>query len=146
MAPLPSSRVIPAGWSEHHRPTAEGGMTAVCRIIGPGERTSKYGEPAPVVLVDRVKCRVQQHNQSNEGVQAGRETYTREYLVSLPVKLPGRVLAGTPGHTIIITEAKDPELVGRAFRVEQVLHGSEVWQRDLLCTDDLTMNQRQGDV
>lgn len=119
-------------------------MTAVCRIVAPGERTSKYGEPVPVVLVDGVKCRVQQHNQSNEGVQAGREAYTREYLVSLPVELPGRVLAGTPGHTIIITEAKDSELVGRALRVEQVLHGSEVWQRDLLCTDDLTMNQRQG--
>ncbi|MCT1368404.1 DUF6093 family protein [Rothia sp. p3-SID1597] len=152
MAPLRSSRVIPTGWAAHHQPVATGTMTAVCRIwdrvVGP---PVGLDGPGPDMLTARnVPCRVQELKSAGEGsaVPAGQEVTERRYLITVPVKTPVHFKTGTRGHQIEVTDVRedgDPMLVGRRFDVIQVMTGSEVWERDLVCIDNQTQNEKGGD-
>lgn len=131
--PIPGSRVIPAGWSAHHRPTATGTMTGRLEVYAPAPRSSILdaggGEP---VAVD-IPCRVQQLNRASNGANVGQETHLRDYLITVPAGTPVRFRAGQGGHTLRITQADNPDTVGDWFTVKQVMRGSLTWEIDLIC-------------
>lgn len=152
MAPLRSTRVVPANWAAHHRPVAEETMTAVCRIWdrAAGPPVGLDGPGPDLLAAHRVPCRVQELKSAGEGTvqPAGQEVTERRYLITVPVTTAVYFKTGTRGHQIEITgtrENGDPMLTGRRFDVIQVMTGSEVWERDLICVDNQTQNEKDGD-
>ena len=133
MAPLPSSRVIPAGWSEHHRPTAKGGMTGELEVLQVRPRTSITDTGSPMVLAEGVPCRVQQLNRANNSASVGQSAPLRDYLVTLPHDTAVNFTPGVPGQTLRITKADNPCHIGLALTVKQVMAGSLTWELDLIC-------------
>lgn len=137
--PLPNSRVIPAGWSAHHRPAAESTMTATCDITRPATgrgtlnpTTGTVTNASTSIGVD-VPCRVQAAASTDRSTQTGEQEVTfRKYMVAVPADLDPHV-----DDIVTITAAVDTDLIGRALRVLDVLYGSEVWQRTLTCVDTL---------
>lgn len=94
-----------------------------------GQVTPRSGT---VVAAD-VRCRVQAVTSTARPVNAGEEVVAvRGYLVSLPAS----VLAAV-GDIFTLSACNDSALVGRRLRVADVMYGTETWQRDLFCTDDL---------
>lgn len=143
MSPLPSTRVIPAGWAEHHRPTANGTMTGTIAWF-------HRGDPEPWPLPDgwtgplpfhTSPCRVQELNASGRATAAEQPVTHREYLVTIPINDAPEIRAGEhDGDYGKVTASSDPLLIGRILNVTDVHHGTEMWERDLICTDTLTQN------
>lgn len=134
--PLPSTRPIPDGWDDHHRPVATAAMTATCvaGTLTPGAYdpvTLQYGAP---VLTTKYTgpCRVQQRTgQEQTSTSAGQTITTRSYLVALEHDADTIAV----DDVVDITDAVDTGLVGRRLRVLDVSYGSNQWQRDLTCQD-----------
>lgn len=133
MAPLPSSRVIPVGWSEHHRPVAKGSMTGELEVLQVRPRTSIADTGGTVVLAAEVPCRVQQLNRSTNSAAAGQAAPLRDYLVTLPHDTAVDFTPGVPGQTLRITKADNPRHVGLTLTVKQVMAGSLTWELGLIC-------------
>lgn len=144
MSPIPGYKVIPAKWSEHHRPTAEGGMTGTCSLFSINDGPAPYPLPAGwdglVPLAAGKPCRVQVLNNSKSSVSAEQPVGTRQYLVTLPINGLPPITVGEGGTVIKVTAAKDVGLIGRTLRVIDIQHGTEMFQRDLICVDNLTQN------
>lgn len=138
--PFASTRVIHADWSQHHQPVAEGTFTAVCRIENPGVGTSWDSDTEstipnpPTVIADDVPCRVQSLMQATAVQQAGQQVSERRYLIPVPADTP-EVPEGA--HVVITAAPNDLPMVGRRFYVADVQYGSERFERDLVCTDNL---------
>lgn len=134
--PLPNTRVIPQGWSAHHRPTAAGTMTGTCTITAPGGEgtTGPDGDwtPGTGTTVYDGPCRLQALT-TNERIEAAGDTQTtvRRYLISVQHDTD-RI---ENGATVTITAARDAEAVGMTLRVVDVRYGSEQWQRDLIAEE-----------
>jgi hypothetical protein len=137
LMPLPTTRVIPAGWEAHHRAVAEGQMTAQIRFTRPtaavsfDEVTGRSQYPTPDPLYDG-PCRVQasQRLDSQQTVGDRAETVKR-YQVTLPVSA-GPIQINDVG---VVSDATDPQLIGLTLIVVEVVRGSLVWQHDLTCTE-----------
>lgn len=132
MSPLPGWQVIPAGFAEHHQPTAESTMTSPGTIHRVTAGPPPYPKPAGWTgeqLVATTKFRVQELKREGGGTPGEQPTRERTYMLTTPIGLP-KLQTGERGD-IIRTE-------GREFRVQQVLFGSLLWEVDLICTDNLT--------
>lgn len=135
MSPIPSATIFPPGWAEHHRPTAEASMTepAIFKRISSG--------PAPFPLppewtgaetIWTATVRVQaQSKQAGDSVTAEQPTTTHEYLVTAPVGGP-ELRVGERGDVI--------HVLGRQLRITDSRTGSQLWELDLLCVDNLTQS------
>ena len=138
--PRPNSRVIPAGWEARHRPVAEATMTVVIEFRNPaddvlGEFDEETGT-RPVVKATPYytgPCRVQQQKQPQVGATGDQRISSHDYLVTIPAD----VTAVAVGHVGVVTESSDASLVGRALKVTDVMRGSLIWERDLICIDNL---------
>lgn len=138
--PLPGTRVIPRGWSAHHRPTANGAMTGECTITEApaGRAVPVFDEalgysPAPEQHpLYAGPCRVQR-GLANESqvVVADREVTLRTYQVSIPID--GTDPIATNALVTMTVCEDDPQLVGAALRVRDVRAGTLAWERDLIC-------------
>lgn len=134
--PLPNTRVISSRWSEHHRPTATGTMTATCEITrrGTGGTTDADGTytPGGPSTLYTGPCRVQALASRQEVVVVGEAQETEHrYLVTIEFDAAEVRI----GDLVKVTAAKDAGLVGRQLRVSDMAHGSEVWERDLFCKE-----------
>lgn len=135
--PLPGTKVIPDGWSEHHRPTATGGMTATCFITRTaGDGTTTPGgdwEPAAATTIYSGPCRVTSPPFSREQLvpAPGAQDTLRRYGVF--VRWDAEEFA--VGDHVEITDARDDLLIGKVFRVVDISYGSEQWQRNLACEE-----------
>lgn len=132
MSPLQNTRVIPAGWAEHHRPTATGTRTAEGTIHRITAGPPPYPKPPGWTAEEQIYSglfRVQQHNREGGGIPGEQPTQERTYLITASTDIP-ELQAGERGDVI--------RVVGREFRVRQVMFGSLLWEMDLLCTDNLT--------
>lgn len=138
--PIPGSRVIPAGWSERHRPVAVGSMTGRLDVLVTVPRTSILDEGGESLVAGGVPCRVQQLNRASNGATAGQEAHLRDYLVTVPIDTPVDFRAGADGHRLRITKADAPAAVGVELTIKQVLKGTLLWELDLICEH----NQTQG--
>ncbi|MGI5423063.1 DUF6093 family protein [Actinomadura luteofluorescens] len=132
----PAAGPIHPRWSEHHRPTATGLMTAACTISGAGGdgSTDANGDWTPGTgdpIYDG-PCRLQALT-TNERVEVAGETQTtvRRYLIAIEHDA-ARVEVGA---TVTITAAVDAEAVGMTLRVVDVRYGSEQWERDLIAEE-----------
>lgn len=131
--PLPNTRVIHPDWSEHHRPTATGTMTATCTITrGGGEGTTDPDgtwTPGAPTTVYTGACRMQALT-TNERIEVAGDTQTtvRRYLLAVEYDTDQVEI----GDTVTITAAVDVDAVGMTLRVVDVRYGSEQWQRDLI--------------
>lgn len=140
LMPRPGSRVIPTGWSAHHRPVAEGTMTGACTIRDPAQDTQgEFDDETgtyPTVPADPYYtgvCRAQQQKQPQVATTGEQRVSTHDYLVTVPASVAGVKL----GHIVTVTSAVDPSLIGRPLKVVDVMRGTEMWERDLICIDDL---------
>lgn len=135
--PLPNTRVIPPGWSAHHRPTATIAMTATCvitRATGQGT-TGPDGTytPAASTTVHEGPCRVVPRA-TDQGVHRtiGEDQVTpRRYEISIGYDAPKIHL----GDIVTFTDAQDSGLLSLNLRVIDVAFSSEQWQRMLYAQD-----------
>lgn len=145
--PFPATRVLHPDWSAHHRPTAESAMTVGMMFTRAGTGEGTYNDPAtggdgtttPPARTDvaATTARIQARNASERVVLVGENTVTlRTYLVAVPVDA-GDIRVDDHGEVTSVAADADPELLGLVLRVRDVIYGSEVWQRDLICEDDL---------
>lgn len=140
--PLRGTRVIHERWSEHHRQTAQGGMTATGTLTRagtgpsvPNEDTGQIERPAAVTIIRDQVCRVQALATSDRIVEVGDSVVTlHSYLVAIPPDTPAAHVDDV--WTVTACHA-DPSLVGRELKVTGITYGSEVWQRDLICQDNM---------
>lgn len=115
-------------------------MTGACTIRDPDAAvegafdndTGTYPTtPAPPYYTGR--CRAQQQKQPQVGTTGGQKVSTHDYLVTVPAS----VTAVKVGHIVTVTAAVDVSLIGRPLKVTDVQRGTEIWERDLVCTDHL---------
>lgn len=136
MSPLPSTKPIPDGWDNHHRPVATATMTATCTIgrAGPGTYdpvTMQYGDNTSTLIYSG-PCRVQQRTSAETTADVvGQQVTTRSYLVAVQYDA-GQVEVD---DIVTVTDSADAQLTGRRLRVTDVQYGSAQWQRDLYCED-----------
>jgi hypothetical protein len=136
LMPLPGSRIIPNGWSEHHRPTATATLNGSCVIDRPGAPASldpatlQYGAAAST-RIWAGPCRVQAlaRAQAKAGF-AELDLTTKHYQVVVEWQAVVQVQ-----DVVTVTDADDPTLVGRKMRVLDVSVGTEQWERDLIAED-----------
>lgn len=134
--PLENTHVLHPRWSEHHRPTATGTMSAACEITrratgGTTDASGTYTPTSPTTI-HTGPCRVQAVPTQRQVIVVGEAQETRHrYLVTI------RYDAATihVGDLVLITESVDAGLVGRRLRVVNVSYGSEQWERDLNCEE-----------
>lgn len=145
MVGLNRTTIIPPDWETHHRPVAVSTMTGLCRVIRPGQPGSYPDfETGPETVLVETVCRVQQQNRPGRVNAEGQLVDSRDYLVTIPADAwPTGTVVDDTGPILVVDgylpgHAGDPDLVGRHLRVEQVLHGTLRWERDLYCTVDLT--------
>lgn len=132
MSPLPGYPVIPPIWAEHHQPTAEATMTVDAVFQRISEGPAPFPVPDdwnPVEAVWETKVRVQGLNREGSGVAAEQPVYTREYLVTAPMRGP-RIASGERGDIIVV--------LGRTLRITNEQFSSLPWERDFTCVDNLT--------
>lgn len=138
--PRPNTRVIPAGWVEHHRPVIEATFTARIRLRNPADdEQGEFDEETgtrPVVHAAPYydgPCRIQQQKQPQVGSTGEQPVTTHDYLVPVPIEVNAEL-----GHIGQVVECPaDPTLVGRYLKVTDVMRGSLAWERDLICIDHL---------
>ncbi len=144
--PLKGTRVIGPGWSDHHRPVTAGTMTATCDLRLPGGTDSTFDgdtgtttvTPHPPYLTG-AKCRIQALSTQEAGVQqlvAEQQVTTMPYLVAVDWATASEVEPAV-NHLVDVVTCEDPRMVGRTLTVKAVVGGSLIWERDLVCTDDL---------
>lgn len=142
--PLPATRVIHRNWQTRHRPVAESTMTVGVEVTRAGTGEGTYnpatGQTDPPARIDVAACpaRVQARAASDRVVQTGDQTITfRGYLVTLPVDAGDLRVDDRVEVTSVDSDEDDPQLLGLDLRVIDVMYGSLVWERDLICEDDL---------
>jgi ribulose 1,5-bisphosphate carboxylase large subunit-like protein len=134
--PLPNSRVVPARWSEHHRPTATGTMSAACSITrratgGTTDTAGNYTPAAPSTIYTG-PCRVQSLRTRREVIVIGEAQESQHrYLVTIKFDTADIHV----GDLVGITSSVDAGLIGRQLRVTDMNLGSEQWERDLTCDE-----------
>lgn len=143
---LANSRVVPRGWGARQAPVLLGSMNSTCALYSPGapNKDNPLGGPGePRIEYEGIPCRVQELNLSGNTQDATGQldAARREYRVSIPL----RVERPRVGWVVRITGSDDPGTVGRELTVRQILYGSELPCRDLVCTDPLQENGRVRD-
>ena len=136
--PLEGSRVIPSGWEAHHRPVLETTRSATVtfrRFSGPPVHDPDTGSTSrPKVVVFSGKVRLQHHETTSAGstVAAGEKVTSHDYQVSGPVEMALKVDdVGT------VDACDDATFVGRVLIVTDIQRGSYLFERTVICTDNL---------
>lgn len=139
--PFPGTRAIPTGWAPHHRPVANGTMNAEGDIHRTSTGPVPYGEEGTAAApIWSGPMRVQETQRGRPMLTTDQPTEVRHYLITLPIDGLPDLRAGEHGDTITVTASSDPHLAGRLLRIIDIQHGSEMFERDVLCTDNLTEN------
>lgn len=133
-------KVLPDGWSDHHRPTAYGFLTGDCTaytVSPPGDwvpgGNSRSGNSAYLPKWENAPCSAQFLTQTTRPVTVADGV---EVLATHRISVP---IASTwlhYGDTIqILDNPDDPALNGREFQVLIAESGTTNWTRDYLCQD-----------
>lgn len=147
--PIPGSRIFHPKFNTHHRPVAVAGMPSVCDIIRPGQPPASRHDPTPepVYLVRDWPCRIQQRTQPARAMQVDQPQNVRSYLVTLALEGLPDIPVGDRGAIVTNIRSRgprgidpDPSLQRRTLRVVDAQYGSVMWERDLICEDNLTQN------
>lgn len=120
-------------------------MTATVRITVPPAKAPAYNpttgltaDPEPDVIYEGL-ARIQVKTSLDKTANAADQAVTsRDYLVSVPQTTTDIPVGARPARLQVTGCLGDSGLVGRVLTVIDVAFGSESWQRDLTCRDDLT--------
>ena len=138
MAPLTSTQVLPDGWSDHHRPAAEGFLTGQCRAERPAPPQDwEPGADAPAnqsgKIWSRLACSVQILSQA---VRPVRVTDSVEVQATHRVSVP---ITAVPlrykDYFTILDNPDDPALNGRKLTVLVIESVTTNWTREYLCQE-----------
>lgn len=140
MSPLPPRgrlKVVPDGWSAHHRPTAYGFLTGDCAAFTagpPGDWTPGGSTDGSVVWKWRhAPCSAQFLTQSNRPVTvADGVVVLATHRVSVPIATSWLRYGDT---IVVLDNPDDPGLNGRELQVLVTETGTTNWTRDYLCQD-----------
>lgn len=133
MSPLPGWQVIPTGWAEHHRPT----VNSTHKAPGTVHRLTDGPPPYPKPLgwtgtpqIHSALFRVQELKREGGGTPGEQPTVERQYLLSTALAGCPPLQAGERGDLI--------RVVGRTFQVRSLMAGSELFELNLICVENLT--------
>lgn len=132
---------VDPAWATHHRPTVEGTMTGRCTIrhlagtdptYDPTDGSSSGADNA--THYDGL-CRVQILSVQDHVALFGEQEITVQgYLITTTMDND----ATQVDDVVAITEAAaDSTLVGRQMTVAKIMAGTLVWERDLVCLENL---------
>lgn len=118
--PLPNTHMFHPQFEAHHRPVADGQLTAECTV-----------STATLTLLYSGPCRVQRSGDGSLLPVVGDQSIAASaYMVVVPSTVDGI----EADHLVEVTVcAGDPDLVGRQFVVRGVQRGSITWQQTLAC-------------
>jgi hypothetical protein len=140
MAPFPTTRVVPAGWSAHHAPVTEGAMNAECAITfgqaGGGWDPTNGSTAGTPLATYTGPCRVQYTGTGTRETDAADQLVAEQAVL---VALPRAAGPQSEGARVRVTyvDANGPtRLIGRLLTVRSVNRSSLAWEQDLTCTDD----------
>lgn len=146
--PLPNTAVIHPAWSQVHRPAAESAMRSRVEVLKPLADAPEPTFPPsdegwdPVAAVD-VPARVRALAQGNSLAPSGQSNDSADYLVQIPADALEGLLVGADGHRIRVTSNPgSPDVEGRTFTILGIQHETESFNRDLLCREHTTQEQR----
>lgn len=108
-------------------------MTSPCVILRSSAEPPPYplpegwtGEPA----IWTGSCRLQPLKREAAPVPGEQPTQLRDYLAVLPVEVLNIVRVGERGDVLLVR--------GRRYQIQQAMHGSQLWEADLICQDNQT--------
>lgn len=133
VSPLPNTRVIPKGWAQHHRPVADGLKTVPGVVKRISDGPAPYPKPegwTGETQIHEAMFDVQELKREGGSVPGEQPTTDRQYLISTSVIDAPAFRAGERGDVV--------HVLGRQFRIVNIMFGSELWQIDLICVDNLT--------
>ena len=135
--PLPATSVFGPDWDAHHRPVAEGGQTSL-GIIRRQESEGVFDEdtmetvfPEPTTIYGPAKMRIVRDGVETATRIGDRTVVIRSYIVAIPADAPEIRI----NDEVVPATASDPRLPDKSLWVHDVRYGSQVWERDLLCTN-----------
>jgi hypothetical protein len=135
----PGSKAIPDNWSESLAPVAEQFFTAECDIHAPSpgtatlDRETGLSVPGQAALLYRGPCRIWvEANSPAVADTAAQQVTTQTYRVAIPAAIATVVV----GAVVTVTKTTMDKSIDK-LRVDSIERGSEIWQRDLICFDDL---------
>lgn len=142
MSPLAGHTPIHPRWSEHNRPVASGTHTGTCAITRPGTgpgTTDPDGtwHPPAATAVYAGPCRVASRS-ARSGVvwHVSGEEKVAEYDYVVAIEWDADEVLE---HDVVtFNTATDPHLPGKQFQVVGIINASQLWERILLCTANLT--------
>lgn len=133
----PGTEVIPARWATDHQPVAEKTMVgAKATFRKPGTQQSWSAEQEQMIAVPKtpyaagLRCRAQALPTQARDVVAAEDTETvAAYLITVTADLNP-----LEGDLVQLDVCDDPALDGLRLEIQQVVRGSILWERDLMCT------------
>lgn len=131
--PLPNTRIIPKEWAAHHRPVADALLTDPGVVVRISDGPPPYPKPPEWTggtEIHEAMFGVQELKREGGGVPGEQPTTERQYLISTSVIDAPPFRAGERGDVV--------HVIGRQFRIVNIMFGSELWQIDLICVDNLT--------
>jgi hypothetical protein len=140
--PLRSTRVIPTGWENQHRPVTEGAMTATCSVrdAAPGNPAAArfdpqtgrtvYPDPKPLYAGPCRVTHVPQHHATDAEVGL-KDTPMTGYALAVPLSAPSLPV----GAVVTINTATDPAFAGAKLVIIRSSSGSLTWQRTYNCEE-----------
>lgn len=146
MSPFPGTRIIHPDWSRRHAPAIGTAMNGAAWVHDPtratpgplnpetGVREASIPHPVAGTAATPIPCRVQALTSARDTRQGDQESTARQYLIQFhdpDLDLPDI----EEGHIVIVTAApNDPNLVGLPLTVDDVVHGTERFTRDVIVT------------
>lgn len=141
--PLGTRTLIGPRWESRNRVTAAGGCTATCTVTRPStaagtfDATTGRTTRTAAATVYTGPCRVQVTPRIPQALDfAGEQITPGRYTVSVPLTVSQPVIH--VDDVVTVTAASDGSLIGSRLRVSEIMHGSLVWMRDLVCVLDET--------
>jgi hypothetical protein len=130
-------RMVPEDWGRNHAAVVATSRNAIVNLRRPSTtgwipEDRITGVVPGEVYASNVTARIQaQINRSDNDAESAEETLTvPPYLVTVDYGLEP-----FDGDEVeVVTCTGDPMLVGRSFRVDHTVHGTERFERDLFCT------------
>jgi hypothetical protein len=136
--PLERSRVIHQDWEAHHRPVLDTTRTATItfrRFTGESTHdpaTGSTSRDSVVVFSGQVRLQHHEIGTASATVAAAEQITTHRYQVSGPVEMD--LMKDDVGT---VDTANDPTFVGREIRVRDIQRGSLLFERTVICVDNL---------
>lgn len=133
MSPLPNTKVIPDGWAEHHHRTVEGTLKAegiVYRVTSGPPPFPKPPGWTGRTAIHTAMFDVQPLQREGGGTPGEQPTRERQYTLTTKVIGAPKFQAGERGDIVVV--------IGREFQIQNFVLGANLWEIDLICTDNIT--------